>query len=77
MCLHSKRIFTLGFRIVELKDSLCDLNFGFNKISSISSELCMLHKLTHLDIRFVTCVGLPFPVTCFRAFLNQPSVAVE
>ncbi|NXX58731.1 LRC40 protein, partial [Scopus umbretta] len=46
-------------RIVELKDSVCDVNLGFNKISSISLELCMLHKLTHLDIRFVTCVGLP------------------
>uniref|UniRef100_A0A8B9QQH6 Leucine-rich repeat-containing protein 40 n=1 Tax=Anas platyrhynchos TaxID=8839 RepID=A0A8B9QQH6_ANAPL len=46
-------------RIVELKDSLCDLNFGFNKISSISSELCMLHKLTHLDIRNNFLTSLP------------------
>lgn len=67
----------LGFRIVELKDSVCDVNFGFNKISSVSLELCTLHKLTHLDIRFVMSVGLPFPVTRFHASLNQPSVAVE
>ncbi|KFZ52559.1 Leucine-rich repeat-containing protein 40, partial [Podiceps cristatus] len=46
-------------RIVELKDSVCDVNLGFNKISSVSVELCMLHKLTHLDIRFVTSAGLP------------------
>jgi len=77
MSLHNKSIFILGFRIVELKDSVCDVNLGFNKISSVSLELCMLHKLTHLDIRFVTCVGLAFSVTYFRAVLNQPSVTVE
>lgn len=77
MSLHNKSMFVLGFRIVELKDSVCDVNLGFNKIASISLELCMLHKLTHLDIRFVTCVGLPFSVTYFHAFLKQPSVMVE
>uniref|UniRef100_A0A8B9EH04 Leucine-rich repeat protein SHOC-2 n=1 Tax=Anser cygnoides TaxID=8845 RepID=A0A8B9EH04_ANSCY len=46
-------------RIVELKDSVCDVNFGFNKISSISLELCMLHKLTHLDIRNNFLTSLP------------------
>ncbi|NXY71758.1 LRC40 protein, partial [Glareola pratincola] len=46
-------------RIVELKDSVCDVNLGFNKISSISSELCMLHKLTHLDIRNNFLTSLP------------------
>ncbi|KAF1464931.1 Leucine-rich repeat-containing protein 40, partial [Pygoscelis adeliae] len=46
-------------RIVELKDSLCDVNLGFNKISSISLELCMLHKLTHLDIRNNFLTSLP------------------
>ncbi|OXB66606.1 hypothetical protein ASZ78_013865 [Callipepla squamata] len=64
-------------RITELKDSVCDVSLGFNKISSVSLELCTLHKLTHLDIRFVMSVGLPFPVTRFHASLNQPSVAVE
>ncbi|XP_008170794.2 leucine-rich repeat-containing protein 40 isoform X4 [Chrysemys picta bellii] len=39
-------------RIVELKESVCDVNLGFNKLCSISLELCVLHKLTHLDIRF-------------------------
>ncbi|KFQ69181.1 Leucine-rich repeat-containing protein 40, partial [Phaethon lepturus] len=46
-------------RIVELKDSVCDVNLGFNKISSISLELCMLHKLTHLDIRNNSLTSLP------------------
>ncbi|NXT53308.1 LRC40 protein, partial [Pluvianellus socialis] len=46
-------------RIAELKDSVCDVNLGFNKISSISSELCMLHKLTHLDIRNNFLTSLP------------------
>ncbi|KAF4797647.1 Leucine-rich repeat-containing protein 40 [Turdus rufiventris] len=39
-------------RLVELKDSVCDVSLGFNKISSISSGLCLLQKLTHLDLRF-------------------------
>ncbi|NXS49267.1 LRC40 protein, partial [Balaeniceps rex] len=46
-------------RIGELKDSVCDVNLGFNKISSISLELCMLHKLTHLDIRNNFLTSLP------------------
>ncbi|XP_050756750.1 leucine-rich repeat-containing protein 40 isoform X1 [Gymnogyps californianus] len=46
-------------RIAELKDSVCDVNLGFNKISSISLELCMLHKLTHLDIRNNFLTSLP------------------
>ncbi|NXM03399.1 LRC40 protein, partial [Tyrannus savana] len=46
-------------RIVELKDSVCDLNLGFNKISSISLELCRLHKLTDLDLRNNVLTSLP------------------
>ncbi|XP_077189471.1 leucine-rich repeat-containing protein 40 isoform X2 [Paroedura picta] len=46
-------------RIVALKESLCDINFGFNKISSVSLELCMLHRLTHLDFRNNTLTSLP------------------
>ncbi|XP_055671762.1 leucine-rich repeat-containing protein 40 [Falco peregrinus] len=46
-------------RIVELKDSVCAVSLGFNKISSISLELCMLHKLTHLDIRNNFLTSLP------------------
>ncbi|KAM4773080.1 leucine-rich repeat-containing protein 40 [Cyanocitta cristata] len=46
-------------RLVELKDSVCDVSLGFNKISSISSELCLLHKLTHLDLRNNVLTALP------------------
>ncbi|XP_072275565.1 leucine-rich repeat-containing protein 40 [Pyxicephalus adspersus] len=38
-------------RIVELKDSVSDVNLGFNKIPAITLNLCMLLKLTHLDMR--------------------------
>ncbi|XP_074008320.1 leucine-rich repeat-containing protein 40 [Numenius arquata] len=46
-------------RIVELKDSLCDINLGFNKISAVSLELCLLRKLTHLDLRNNFLTSLP------------------
>ncbi|XP_044296597.1 leucine-rich repeat-containing protein 40 isoform X3 [Varanus komodoensis] len=46
-------------RIVELKESVCDINFSFNKLSSISLELCVLHRLTHLDIRNNSLMSLP------------------
>ncbi|KAL8178486.1 UNVERIFIED_CONTAM: hypothetical protein K2H54_048867 [Gekko kuhli] len=46
-------------RIVELKNSVCDINFGFNKLSSVSRELCMLHRLTHLDFRNNILMSLP------------------
>ncbi|NWR61649.1 LRC40 protein, partial [Bucorvus abyssinicus] len=46
-------------RIAELKDSVCDVNLSFNKVSSISLELCLLRKLTHLDIRNNFLTSLP------------------
>ncbi|KAM4023118.1 leucine-rich repeat-containing protein 40 [Anomaloglossus baeobatrachus] len=46
-------------RIVELKDSVCDVSFGFNKIQSIPLHLCMLQKLTHIDLRNNLLVSLP------------------
>ncbi|KAM3914129.1 LOW QUALITY PROTEIN: leucine-rich repeat-containing protein 40 [Leptodactylus fuscus] len=46
-------------RIVELKDSVCDVNLGFNKIPTISLNLCMLLKITHLDMRNNLLVSLP------------------
>uniref|UniRef100_A0A8C5WIY2 Leucine-rich repeat-containing protein 40 n=1 Tax=Leptobrachium leishanense TaxID=445787 RepID=A0A8C5WIY2_9ANUR len=46
-------------RIVELKDSASDVNLGFNKISEISLNLCMLLKLTHLDMRNNLLTSLP------------------
>ncbi|XP_045691242.1 leucine-rich repeat-containing protein 40 isoform X3 [Phyllostomus hastatus] len=38
-------------RILELKDMASDVNLSFNKLSFISLELCMLQKLTFLDLR--------------------------
>uniref|UniRef100_A0A7N5P274 Leucine-rich repeat-containing protein 40 n=1 Tax=Ailuropoda melanoleuca TaxID=9646 RepID=A0A7N5P274_AILME len=38
-------------RIVELKEMVSDVNLSFNKLSFISLELCMLQKLTFLDLR--------------------------
>ncbi|NWV01723.1 LRC40 protein, partial [Upupa epops] len=46
-------------RITELKDWVCDVSLGFNKISCISPELCILHKLTHLDLRNNLLTSLP------------------
>ncbi|KAM6167739.1 leucine-rich repeat-containing protein 40 isoform 2-T2 [Erethizon dorsatum] len=38
-------------RIVELKEMVSDVNLSFNKLSFVSLELCMLQKLTFLDLR--------------------------
>ncbi|KAM8929915.1 leucine-rich repeat-containing protein 40 isoform 2-T2 [Pelodytes ibericus] len=46
-------------RIVEMKDSACDVNLGFNKIPEISLSLCMLLRLTHLDMRNNSLMSLP------------------
>uniref|UniRef100_A0A8D1KJV2 Leucine-rich repeat protein SHOC-2 n=1 Tax=Sus scrofa TaxID=9823 RepID=A0A8D1KJV2_PIG len=42
---------TLDYRIVEMKEMVSDVNLSFNKLSFISLELCMLQKLTFLDLR--------------------------
>lgn len=38
--------------MVELKEMVSDVNLSFNTLSFISLELCMLQKLTFLDLRF-------------------------
>ncbi|NXM40641.1 LRC40 protein, partial [Gymnorhina tibicen] len=53
-------------RLVELKESVCDVSLAFNKISSISSELCLLHKLTHLDLRNNVLTALPEEMEALR-----------
>lgn len=56
----SKNLLTeVPLRIVELKDSACDVNLGFNKIPTISLNLCMLLKLTFLDMRNNFLASLP------------------
>ncbi|NXX26411.1 LRC40 protein, partial [Nicator chloris] len=65
-------------RLVELKDSVCDVSLGFNKISSISSELCLLQKLTHLDLRLVMCVaGSFFPCLPKAAICSRGMAALK
>lgn len=46
-------------RIVELKNTVNDVSLGFNKLQNISLELCMLLKLTHLDLRNNLLTALP------------------
>lgn len=46
-------------RIVDLKDTVSDINFGFNKLPSISLQLCMLQRLTHVDFRNNVLTYLP------------------
>lgn len=41
------------FRIIELKEMVSDVNLSFNKLSFISQELCLLQKLTFLDLRYL------------------------
>ncbi|XP_054837106.1 leucine-rich repeat-containing protein 40 isoform X2 [Eublepharis macularius] len=53
------RLTEIPGRIVELKESVCDISFGFNKLSSVSLELCMLRRLTHLDVRNNVLTSLP------------------
>ncbi|XP_077882617.1 leucine-rich repeat-containing protein 40 isoform X5 [Ictidomys tridecemlineatus] len=46
-------------RIIELKEMVSDVNLSFNKFSFISLELCMLQKLTFLDLRNNFLTSLP------------------
>ncbi|XP_036426167.1 leucine-rich repeat-containing protein 40 isoform X2 [Colossoma macropomum] len=39
-------------RVVELKDTLADINLGFNKLSTIPVEFSKLQQLVHVDLRF-------------------------
>ncbi|GAB1288273.1 Leucine-rich repeat-containing protein 40 [Apodemus speciosus] len=45
--------------IVELKEMVSDVNLSFNKLSFISHELCLLQKLTFLDLRNNFLSSLP------------------
>ncbi|CAO2600540.1 Leucine-rich repeat-containing protein 40 [Lemmus lemmus] len=40
-------------RIIELKEMVSDVNLSFNKLPFISQELCLLQKLTFLDLRYL------------------------
>uniref|UniRef100_A0A5F9DD23 Leucine-rich repeat protein SHOC-2 n=1 Tax=Oryctolagus cuniculus TaxID=9986 RepID=A0A5F9DD23_RABIT len=49
----------LDYRITELKEMVTEVNLSFNKLSCISLELCMLQKLTFLDLRSNFLNSLP------------------
>ncbi|XP_042562941.1 leucine-rich repeat-containing protein 40 [Clupea harengus] len=46
-------------RLVELKDTVCDVNLGFNKLTSIPLDFCMLKQLNYVDLRNNFLTALP------------------
>ncbi|KAG9350882.1 hypothetical protein JZ751_024771 [Albula glossodonta] len=46
-------------RIVELKDTLSDINLGFNKLTSIPPDLAVLKQLVQIDLRNNILTSLP------------------
>lgn len=46
-------------RLVELKDTVSDVNLGFNKLTNIPLEFCMLTQLSHIDLRNNFLTALP------------------
>uniref|UniRef100_A0A4W5P7H9 Leucine-rich repeat protein SHOC-2 n=1 Tax=Hucho hucho TaxID=62062 RepID=A0A4W5P7H9_9TELE len=49
-------------RVVELKDSVSDINLGFNKLTSLPLEFCMLQQLAHIDLRNNLLTSLPMEI---------------
>ncbi|XP_041064478.1 leucine-rich repeat-containing protein 40 [Carcharodon carcharias] len=59
----SKNLLTgVPSRISELKATVTDVNLGFNKLSSVSLELCTLEHLIHLDLRNNSLTSLPMEI---------------
>ncbi|MGH0160891.1 UNVERIFIED_CONTAM: hypothetical protein FKN15_040333, partial [Acipenser sinensis] len=54
-----KTLKALEYRIVELKGTVSDLNLGFNKLTCVPLEICMLQQLVHLDFRNNLLSSLP------------------
>uniref|UniRef100_A0A673JHF2 Leucine-rich repeat-containing protein 40 n=1 Tax=Sinocyclocheilus rhinocerous TaxID=307959 RepID=A0A673JHF2_9TELE len=46
-------------RILQLKDTLADINLGFNKLTSIPVDFSMLKQLVHIDLRNNLLISLP------------------
>ncbi|XP_051021850.1 leucine-rich repeat-containing protein 40 [Acomys russatus] len=71
-------------RIVELKETVSDVNLSFNKLSFISQEFGLLQKLTFLDLRNNFLSSLPEEMSsltklqtinlCFNRFRVMPAV---
>ncbi|XP_067893356.1 leucine-rich repeat-containing protein 40 isoform X2 [Heterodontus francisci] len=59
----SKNLLTgVPFRIADHKATVTDVNLGFNKLSSVSLELCTLEHLIHLDLRNNLLTSLPMEI---------------
>ncbi|XP_072430262.1 leucine-rich repeat-containing protein 40 isoform X1 [Chiloscyllium punctatum] len=59
----SKNLLTgVPSRISEFKATVTDVNLGFNKLSSVSLELCTLEFLIHLDLRNNLLTSLPMEI---------------
>uniref|UniRef100_A0A672LSK6 Leucine-rich repeat-containing protein 40 n=1 Tax=Sinocyclocheilus grahami TaxID=75366 RepID=A0A672LSK6_SINGR len=46
-------------RILQLKDTLADINLGFNKLTSIPVDFSMFKQLVHIDLRNNLLISLP------------------
>uniref|UniRef100_A0A8B9K9N7 Leucine-rich repeat-containing protein 40 n=1 Tax=Astyanax mexicanus TaxID=7994 RepID=A0A8B9K9N7_ASTMX len=53
-------------RIVELKDTLADLNLGFNKLSAVPIEFSKLQQLVHVDLRNNLLTSLPMELESLK-----------
>lgn len=53
-------------RIVELKDTLADINLGFNKLSAIPVEFSKLQQLVHVDLRNNLLTLLPMELESLK-----------
>ncbi|XP_073752646.1 leucine-rich repeat-containing protein 40 isoform X3 [Callorhinus ursinus] len=61
-------------RIVELKEMVSDVNLSFNKLSFISLELCMLQKLTFLDLRSLVSAHFLEKNQCWQRMFQKHQV---
>lgn len=71
-------------RIMDLKDTLADINLGFNKLTTIPVDFCHLKQLVHIDLRNNLLISLPMElegltklrsvVLSFNRFKSFPEV---
>ncbi|KAL1022409.1 hypothetical protein UPYG_G00026590 [Umbra pygmaea] len=61
-------------RVVELKDSISEINLGFNKLTSCPMEFCMLQQLVHIDFRNNLLTSLPME---FEALTKLRSIILS
>ncbi|KAI4894986.1 hypothetical protein NFI96_010794 [Prochilodus magdalenae] len=56
----------MPLRVVELKDTLADINLGFNKLSTIPVEFSKLQQLVHVDLRNNLLTSLPMELEALK-----------